>query len=290
MGEIVFLNGKFVPHDKALIHVEDRANLFADGVYEVIRYYDSKPFLMGAHLKRLKYSCEGLRLSMPYDLNYIAKQADEVVKRNGLKEALLYLQISRGKAPRNHAFPEKSDPTLFMFARPFIKNLPEYKKNGVSCITVTDKRWELCNYKTVALLANVLAKQEAVDAGCYEAILVRNGIVTEGSSSNVFVVRENQLYTHPKSGHILPGITRDVVIELAKNLDLVVSEEPFTASSMDLADEVFITSTAVEVLPVVTIDSKNVAMGVVGPVALSLDAAFQEMVKEKVFSKEASRL
>lgn len=273
MGEIVYFNGAFVPSDEALVHVEDRGNVFADGIYEVVRYYAGRPFEMDAHIKRLKNSAEAIRLPLPIEPEQFAALGTELVARNGLSEASLYMQVSRGVYPRNHVFPQDVKPTVFMIARPAQPVDDQTRRSGVSCISLEDRRWKLCHVKSLALLANVLAKQEAKDAGAFDAILVRDGIVTEGTSSNVFAVSGKRLLTHPEGPFILSGVTRQVVLELADRLRIPVSVAPFTLSELKEADEVFLTSTNVELLPVVRLDGRTIGKGVPGPVTIDLQEA-----------------
>lgn len=279
MEEIVFLNGRFVPYAQAVTHVEDRSNVFADGVYEVVRYYGGRPFEMDAHMARLEASARAIRLPLPMTPQEIAAAGTRLVQENGLQEAELYIQVSRGVAPRSHAFPAHAQPTVFMTARPPEEVDEATRRAGVSCITVEDRRWKLCHVKSVMLLANVLAKQEAKEAGAFEAILVRDGIVTEGSTCNVFAVSGKRLLTHPTGPYILSGVTRKVVLELAARLRIPVEETPFTVSEMKEADEVFLTSTSIEVLPVTRIDGATVGKGVPGPVTLDLYEAFVQRKK-----------
>jgi D-alanine transaminase len=276
MGQWVFLNGKYVDYDQALIHVEDRGNTFADGVYEVIRYYRGKGFKLNAHLARLENGCRTIKLPLPYSLQELAEIADETVRRNGLQEARLYMQITRGPAPRAHYFPQNPDPTIFMIARNCTTLPEEVYEKGVICRSVEDIRWSMCNVKAIGLLANVLAKQQIHESGAFEGIFVRNGIVTEGTSSNAFAVINGIIYTHPKGPFILPGVTRDVVIELAKRLRFEVKEEPITISQLKEAEEVFVTGSTVEVVPVINLDSNIIGDGKPGSVTKKLIKAFRE--------------
>lgn len=274
MGKIFYFGGEYVPYDQARIHVEDRGNQFADGIYEVIRYYAGRPFEMEAHLERLQRSAEGIRLTLPMSMEEFAAIADEVVRRNGLQDANLYMQVTRGIAPRNHLFPKDAEPTVFMVARPAQPPDEELRKSGVQCMSLEDMRWKMCNIKSLALLPNVLARQEANDSGAYEGILVRDGIVTEGTATNVFAVIGKRLVTHPEGRYILSGITRGVVLELAERLRMPAAEEPFTLSELKEADEVFLTGTTVEVLPVVRLDGQAIGKGEPGPITTDLAQAF----------------
>ncbi len=279
MEETVFLDGKFVPYGQAYIHVEDRGNVFADGVYEVIRYYGGRPFEMAEHMNRLERSASAIRLPIPYEREQIVAWADELVERNGLNDAIVYLQVTRGYAPRYHPFPDEITPTMFMTARPAVPQPPEVYEKGVACVTVEDKRWKMCNVKAIGLLPNVLARQTAKESGALEALLVRDGIVTEGSSSNFFMVVGNRLRTHPEGPYILSGITRQVVLELADRLRIEVEEVPFTLTELRQADEAFLTSTTLEIMPVVSVDGRAIGSGTPGPITKDLAEAFAARVQ-----------
>lgn len=279
MDETVFLDGKFVPYSQAYIHVEDRGNVFADGVYEVIRYYDGRPFEMGEHMDRLERSANAIRLPIPYEREQIIAWTNELVERNGLNDAIVYLQVTRGYAPRFHPFPSEITPTMFMTARPPSPQPPEVYEKGAACVTVDDKRWKMCNVKAIGLLPNVLARQTAKESGALEALLVRDGIVTEGSSSNFFMVSGNRLRTHPEGPYILSGITRHVVLELAERLRIEVDEVPFTLTELRQADEAFLTSTTLEVMPVVSVDGRTIGSGAPGPITKDLADAFTARVQ-----------
>lgn len=277
MEQIVFLNGRFVPERQAVISVEDRGNTFGDGVYEVVRIYEGRPFQLEAHLARLERSAAAIRLPLPMTPEEISSAARELIERNGCADASLYLQVSRGGAPRQHQFPDGAQPTVFMIARPVDPKAITTYRQGVGCISVEDRRWTMCHVKAITLLPNVLAKQAAKDAGAFEAIFVREGVVTEGSSSNVFAVSGKRLYTHPEGPFILSGVTRRLVIDLARRLGLEVCEAPFTLSDLKEADEVFLTSTVIEIAPVVRIDGQRVGKGGPGTRTVDLQQAFDKL-------------
>jgi len=274
----VYLNGQFLPYEQAAIPVEDRAFLLADGIYEVIRVYRGRPFCMEEHLKRLQRSARAIRLPEP-DLDELRQVAAKLIALNGLTEATIYIQISRGAySPRTHAFPaEPVRPTVLVIAREFTGH-PELNRRGVKAITVPDQRWARCDIKSVALLPNVLAKQQAAEAGAYEAIFVRDGIAIEGSSSNLFAVLDGEIRTYPACNYILRGITRDVVLGLARELGYSVREEGIPVEDLSRCSEVWITSTTSEVMPIVEIDGRPVGDGRPGPVALALYRAYAERV------------
>ncbi len=279
LEEIVYLNGDFVPYSRALIPVEDRGFLFADGVYEVVKFYGGRPFRLRAHLQRLEQSAAAIRLPLPAALDELERAALELVARNGLagRDAVLYIQITRGPARRSHPFPPAPRPTTFMFARPEQGPDPALRERGVRAITVEDRRWALCHVKTVGLLLNVLAKQQAVEAGCYEGIFVRGGVVTEGTASNAFAVFAGTVHTHPAGPYILSGVTRQAVLEAAVRLGIPVVEEPVSLERLYAADEVFVTGTLTEVMPVVEVDGRVIGTGRPGPVTRALQQGFAQL-------------
>ncbi len=278
VATLVYLNGEFVPYEKALIPVEDRGNLFADGVYEVIRFYGGRPLAMEAHMERLKRSAEAIRLPAP-DIGELTRAGLELVKANGVVDGSLYLQISRGVAPRNHRFPEGVKPTVFMIAREVPRPDPQLVNSGVACITVKDIRWGRCDIKSIGLLPNVLAKQEAYEKGAYEAIFVRDGVVTEGTSSNLFAVRGGRLITHPEGEHILPGITRRIVLHLAEREGVEVELAEMKAEELQDVDELFLSGTIAELMPVTSVDGRPVGSGEVGPITRRLRAQYDALVE-----------
>jgi len=277
LAEIVYLNGRFVPYEEARVPVEDRGNLFADGVYEVIRFYGGHPFAMQAHMERLARSAREIRLP-EIDVAALAEAGLETVRKNGIGDGSLYVQVTRGPAPRSHAFPREPKPTVFMIARELARPSRSLVEQGVACITVPDIRWARCDIKSIGLLPNVLAKQQAVEAGAFEALFVRDGILTEGTSSNVFVVKGGKLVTHPEDGHVLPGITRRLILAIAREEGIGVEEEPL-AAALDAVDELFISSTNVEVMAVVSVDGRPVGDGRPGPVTRRIQAQYDRLVE-----------
>ena len=285
VSEIVYLNGKFVPYEEALVPVEDRGNLFADGVYEVIRFYSGQPFLMKAHMERLERSAREIRLPA-IDIEALTEAGLETVRRNGIGDGTLYIQVTRGPAPRNHAFPPNPRPTVFMIARSLARPGKELRGQGVTCITVPDIRWLRCDIKSIGLLPNVLGKQQAREAGAFEALFVRDGVVTEGTSTNAFAVREGRIVTYPEDEHILPGITRRLILAIARREGIEVVEEALNVDELDRVDELLISSTTIEVMPVVSVDGRPVGGGRPGPVARKLQEQYDRLV-EKVASGES---
>lgn len=281
MSEVVYLNGRFVPYEEALIPVEDRGFVFADGVYEVVKFYGGHPFRLDAHLERLAQSAAAIRLDLPTPLAELGRAAVELAARNGLgdRDAVLYIQVTRGPARRAHAFPATPHPTVFMYARPETGPAPTLRETGVRTITVEDKRWQMCHVKSIGLLLNVLAKQQALEAGCYEGIFIRDGIATEGTASNLFAVFHGAIHTHPEGPFILSGVTRQAVLEVAGKLGIPVVETPFAADRLFQADEVFVTGTLTEVMPIVEIDGRPVGSGRPGSVTRRVQQGFAELVR-----------
>lgn len=275
---IVYLNGDYLTEEQAVISPSDRGFLFADGVYEVLHAYDGYLFRLDSHTRRLRNSLSELRIEAGVDLRAIA---EELLRRNELTtgEASVYLQVTRGTAPRGHAFPAKATPTVYAFARPFDRPATE-QEQGCRTITVPDERWLRCDIKSVSLLPNILAKQAAADAGVYESILVRDGNVTEGSSSSFAAVFNNQLVTAPLGNLILPGITREATLELCERLEIPVAEEFIPAVSLGVAEEAMILSSTVEVMPVTEIDGKPVGNGLPGPHTRRIQEAFSQLIRQ----------
>lgn len=277
---IVHLNGSWIDASEAFVSVEDRGFLLADGVYEVTPAYRGRFFLFERHLARLRSGLAALRIEA--DLGGIEEMHDRLLQDNGLageEIAYVYLQITRGVAPRTHAFPKDPVPaTVYGFARRYQRPAAEVWGRGFRAVTVPDRRWARVDVKTIALLPNVLAQQAAVDAGVADAILVRDGIALEGAHNNFFAVFGEQVVTHPVSNVILPGITRRYVIEVAREIGLEVVERPIQVEELNDADEAFFTGTTTEVRPTVEIDGRPVGTGEVGPVSQRLFDAFLERV------------
>ena len=271
---IVYLNGSFLPKEQALVPVEDRGFIFGDGVYEVWRIVNGQLFEADRHMARLTRGLGELRIAPPAESEAarIQEIAERLITENGLAdgEGTLYLEITRGVAPRAHHFPPAGTaPTVFAMARPFVPP-EELRAKGVTAVTVPDIRWMRCDIKSIQLLPNVMAKQAASERGAFEAILVRDGVVTEGSHANVIGVIGGEIRTHPTNNFILPGITRAVVLELARSVGIPVREEPFLASEISRLDELFIAGTTADVMPIVRVDDQIIGGGVPGPIAQRL--------------------
>lgn len=275
---IVYLNGEYLPLEEARVPVNDRGFLFSDGVYEVTPAYRGRFFLFDRHLDRLRKGLCELRI----DQGTSALQAIhcELLDRNDLADepvSVVYLQITRGVAPRTHAFPaDPVEPTVYAFAKAYVRPTMEVWEAGVAAVTVPDRRWARADVKTVSLLANVLAQQAAVEAGVEDAILVRDGVALEGAHANFMAVFGGTIVTHPLSNVVLPGITRGYLLELAGELGIPVEERPIQVEELARADEAFLTGTTTEVKPCVTIDGRAVGSGRTGPVTRQLAQAFRE--------------
>lgn len=280
---IVFLNGEFLPATQAKISVLDRGFIFGDGVYEVIPVYGGHLFRLNQHLKRLDDSLVAIRIAPPLSHDRWRSILTELVQQNGGGDQSVYLQITRGVALRDHAFPKGVEPTVFAMANP-LKPVPsDILTHGVTAITLTDSRWQHCNVKAITLLANVLARQQALDTGAAEAILLRDGFANEGAASNLFIVKERALYTPPKSAQLLPGITRDLILELAAANQIPFHEAPISESVLRDADEIWLTSSTKEILPVTQLDGKKVGTGQPGPLwsrMLALYQGYKQRVRE----------
>jgi D-alanine transaminase len=266
-ADIVYLNGQFVPKADAKVSVDERGFMFGDGVYEVTRVINGRFFEWPRHAARLTRSLAELKFHFPTSMDELLKLQTTLLEKNGLMqgEAYVYVQVTRGVAPRAHQFPPSSVPCgLYMYAAG-LGSMADMHAKGVGVITVPEIRWARCDIKSLNLIPATQAKQQAVEAGCYEALFVRDdGFITEAAHSNVFFVMDNCLYTHPSNNRILPGITRAVVLEIARDLQIKVKEEAVPLKSLPKFDECFITSTNADVLPVVTIDGKKIGSGAPG--------------------------
>lgn len=273
---VVYLNNEFLPASEAKVSVLDRGFIFGDGVYEVIPVYGGHLFRLSQHLKRLDDSLVAIRIAPPLSHDRWRDILTQLVQRNGGGDLSVYLQITRGVAPRDHAFPKGVEPTVFAMANA-LKAVPsDMLAHGVAAITLTDNRWQQCNIKAITLLANVLARQQALDTGAAEAILLRDGVANEGAASNLFIVKDRALCTPPKSGQLLPGITRDLILELAAAHHIPFQENPITESALRSADEVWLTSSTKEILPVTRLDGKKIGAGQPGPIWSRMLALYQD--------------
>jgi len=264
--DIAFLNDVFLPLSEARVSVEDHGFQFGDGVYELIRVYAGRPFHLTEHLDRLEQSARAVAISVPYTRERWTALVAEAVSRSRYPEAKVYIQLTRGVGPRDHVLASPVPPTVVLTVRALVPPDPVFYAKGVDVVTIPDLRWAWCNVKSVSLLANVLAKQQAREKGAFEALFVRDGLVLEGATSNVAVVRDRVLITPPEGPLLLSGVTRKVVLTVAQQAGVAVKEEPVTESDLCAADEVLLTGTTIEVLPVARVDGRPIGAGVPGPV------------------------
>lgn len=278
MPTIACVNGRFLPISRAMVSVEDRGFQFGDGVYEVVRSYDGEVFRLDAHLERLVQSARAIRLPMRYSLPQWRRLILRAYRMSRFPNAKIYLQLTRGPAPRDHGFPKAVRPTVVITVRELEPLNPSLRRDGVSVITVPDLRWGRCDVKSLNLLANVLAREDARAARVFEAILIRDGHVTEGAISNVFAVIRGTVTTSPTDPSILPGITRAATLDLVRAEGLPLAERGVSAQELRAADEVFLTGTTIEIVPVVSLDGANIGTGKPGPITQRLAQRFAAMV------------
>lgn len=276
MSQTVYLNGKFLPIEQAFVPVLDRGFIFGDGIYEVIPVYSRHPFRLDEHLIRMQHSLDAIRLENPYRNEEWASLARELIAQNDPEDQYVYLHVTRGVAKRDHAFPKDVAPTVFMMSNPLITAPPELYDSGVSAVSAVDNRWDRCDIKAISLLPNVLLRQLAIDAGATETVMFRDGILTEGSASNIFATEKGVILAPPKDNHMLPGITYDLVLELAANNNIPVQIGKFDQSRIRQADELWLTSSTKEVLAITTLDGKAIGDGKPGPLFRRMHALYQD--------------
>ncbi|MEN8117510.1 MAG: D-amino-acid transaminase [Bacteroidota bacterium] len=278
MSGIVYLNGEFINKEDAKISPDDRGFIFADGVYEVIKYYHGKPFRFQNHIERLKHSLAELNISYPV-INDLETVSMDLIDRNSLQEkhAGVYIQITRGVHKRIHSFPEGIKPTIYAFAY----NLPSNRENldnGIKVITAEDIRWTRCDIKSVSLLPNVMLFNKAIESGAGECILIRNGFVTEAAHSSVLGIKNGTVITHPSSNLILPGITRKVILEICAQNDIPIEERPLTENELYEMDEVIIAGTGNEITAAIQVNDKLIGNNKPGEITRLIQRKFFELV------------
>ena|SRR5690625_2416662 len=273
----ILSQGKFLHKDSLLFPYEERGLQFGDGVYEVIRIYHGDLYLLDEHVARLYRSLKAISISIEQSPQQMKQLLKTLVKKNEMtQDGYIYLQISRGSSERIHTFPEQITPNMYAYIhnqpRPF-----DYLDEGIKTITHRDERWKNCYIKSLNLLPNILAKQTAIEKGCYEAILVNDdGVVTECCSSNIFLVKNNTIFTHPPTKRILHGCVRDAIIRFSEKLSIQLIEEPFTKSELVEADELFLTSSISEVLPIIAVDDMQIGDGTPGKITRKLQAEYDK--------------
>ncbi len=281
-SQLIYLDGEYLPLDQAKISVLDRGFIFGDGVYEVIPAYGGSLLRPEHHMQRLQNSLDAVRIRNPYSAQQWQTIFDRLLSENEHQDQYIYLHITRGVAPRDHRFPDEITPTVFVMSSLLHPVDESLLKTGVSAVSLQDIRWQYCNIKAIALLPNILLRQQAVDQGAVEAILIRDGEVTEGAASNAFIVSKGVIKTPPKSQHILGGITRDLVVEIAQQHGMAIEEVAIPESELLAAEEVWLTSSTKEILPVTRLNDRPVGDGTPGK-------SWQEMYRKYQDYKQTLR-
>src|SRR5574340_1258066 len=272
----IYLNGQFMPLEEARVPVLDRGFIFGDGVYEVIPAYSRRPFRLGEHLARLQHSLDGIRLENPHRDSEWQALIGQLIAQNEGDDQYLYLHITRGVARRDHAFPKGVPPTVFLMSSPLLPPPAELRESGVAAVSAVDNRWLRCDIKAISLLPNVLLRQLAVDAGAAETLLLRDGFLTEGAASNIFVVQSGTLLAPPKDHLMLPGITYDVILELAAAAGIPSEVRRIAEAEVRSADELWLSSSTKEVLAITHLDGAPVGDGQPGPLFRQMHRLYQD--------------
>ena len=276
MADVLYFNGRFTTTDERVLGVEDRGFLFGDAVYEVFKFLRRRPIFLGDHFRRMDNGLREIEIRNPFDESSFAKMAGDLISRTEFDQGIVYVQVSRGEAPRAHFWPEAIEPTAIAYTRRFTFPDAARKENGARVITTKDQRWLHCDVKSTNLLANALAKKKAQRAGADEALLIFDGSVREGASSSFFFVRGGRIITHPLDEHILPGVVRDRTIGLALEQRIRVDERPLKENELFDLDEAFLTSTTQGVLPVTLIDGRVISGGKRGEITGRLQRLLDE--------------
>lgn len=275
-SQLIYLNGEYLPLSEARVSVLDRGFIFGDGVYEVIPAYGGKVLRFEHHMQRLNDSLEAVRITNPLTNEQWLKIINKLISDTGSADQSIYLHITRGVAERDHSFPQNSEPTVFVMSNILQTVEPEILKKGISAITLDDIRWQYCNIKAIALLPNILLRQQAIDKGAIEAILIRDGEITEGAASNAFIVNQGIIKTPPKGKRLLPGITRDLVVELAISHNMPIEEANISEKEFLNAGEIWLTSSTKEILPVTRLNDQTIGNGKPGPVWQDMYQKYQD--------------
>jgi D-alanine transaminase len=275
VAQIVYLNGGWLPLDEACVPVLDRGFIFGDGIYEVIPVYSRHPFRLQEHLRRMQHSLDGIRLTNPHSDAEWEGLIHQLIAKNEGEDQYIYLHITRGVAKRDHAFPKNVTPTVFIMSSQLPSPPAELCETGVAAVSAVDNRWDRCDIKAIALLPNVLLRQLAVDAGAMETVMFRDGILTEGATSNIFAVENGVILVPPKDKHMLPGITYDLVLELSKDNGIPVEFGQFTEARIRAADELWLTSSTREIQPITHLDGQPVGDGKPGVLFRKMRALYQ---------------
>ncbi len=289
-NQIVYLNGAYLDIKDAKISVLDRGFIFGDGVYEVIPVYAGYLFRFEEHIQRLFNSLKAIRLNTGINLSQWQTIIEQLIQRNGFKDWTVYLQVTRGVAKRDHGFPGKEvDPTIFIMCNPLYPQSDKLRSDGVKAITLLDNRWLNCHIKAISLLPNILLRQQAMDAGSQEAILIRDGFATEGAASNLFIVKSGSLITPEKSHHLLPGVTRDLIVELAQKNQLDVKEQAISENELISADEIWLTSSTKEIMAVTELNDTPIANGKPGEIwkiMMELYQQYKNRLRQGIYKQD----
>lgn len=275
---VVYLNGEYVRLGDAKISVLDRGFIFGDGIYDVVPAYNGKPFRMDGHLARLERSLAAIGIKVDFTRNDWEALVHDMIKRSGLGDCMVYIQVTRGVAKRDHAFPANVAPTVFCMVSPFKRPSAQMREQGLSAVGMVDIRWLRCEIKSVSLLGNVLAKQHAVDAGVDDVLQFRDGYLSEGSAANIWVVKDGVLLAPPRSNLILEGIRYGLLEELAEQAGIAFNARPISQQEAESADELMLSSATKELLPITTYNGKPVGTGKPGPVYTRLRAAYDQAI------------
>lgn len=275
-SQTVYLNGRLLPLKEATVSILDRGFMLGDGVYELIPVYRGKPFRLEEHLQRLQHSLDGIRLMNPMRDSEWQQIITQMIALHEPDNQSIYLQVTRGAAPRDHAFPKNVSPTVLVMSNPLASPDPAQIEHGIRAVTSRDIRWGRCDLKTIGLLPNVLAKQKAVKAGCIECILFRDGVLTEGAASNIFVIRNGVIHAPVKDHRMLPGITYDLVLELAQANEMPIKVRDIAENEVRNADELWLTSSSREVQAIVELDGLPVGSGAPGPLYRRMYTLYQD--------------
>jgi D-alanine transaminase len=286
--ELIWLNGSVSLLADARIPIEERGHQFADGVYEVVRIYNGQPFTLNEHLDRLERSAKDLLISLPISKSQLATDVRNLIAKSNMTEGMIYMQLSRGCAPRDHRFPANCKATLFFYNRDLPPVPAPGQAQGIKLLTLPDERWKRCWIKAIALLPNVLAKNQAIAQGADEAVFIENGLYSECSTSNFYLIKNGRMITHASGPKVLPGITRQVLLPIARELGISVEERAAKEEEARTADEMFITSTTREVAWVSHLDGKQIGSGVCGALTLKLHQALQERIRRDTCMAQAS--
>jgi len=274
--KLVYLNGEFLPPDTAKVSVFDRGFIFGDGIYEYIPVFGRRLFRLAQHLARLAASLREVHIANPIPVPQWREIFERLVAGNREDDQSIYIHVTRGVAPRDHGFPENATPTVFAYAQPLRYPTAEQLARGVAVITARDIRWGRCDIKAIALLANALLRQQAIEAGAVEAVLLRDGFVTEGAACNIFIVNGGRAITPPKGPFILPGITRDLVLELTRAHGVPCEERAVSADELRAAEEIWLTSSSREILPITRLDGRAIGTGKPGPLHARVFALYRD--------------